>query len=201
MRTDDHKVVIITAPSGAGKTTITRFLLDRFKGRLAFSVSATTRSPRTGEKDGADYLFMDSQRFLELIREDAFLEWEMVYEGRYYGTLKSEVERIWGLGQAALLDIDVKGALSVMQVRQGASLSIFIEPPSLEELKSRLSKRGTESEESLRTRIEKAEYELSYRKAFDRRIVNDDLQTACEEAAGIVEDFLNGGPSPSPVNP
>lgn len=201
MTADDHKVVIVTAPSGAGKTTITRFLLDRFKGRLAFSVSATTRPPRIGEKDGADYLFMNSQRFLELIRENAFLEWEMVYEGRYYGTLKSEVERIWGLGQAALLDIDVKGALSVMQGGQGSSLSIFIEPPSLEELKRRLSQRGTESEESLRTRIEKAEYELSFKKSFDRRIVNDDLQTACEEAAGIVEDFLNGAPSPSPLNP
>lgn len=193
----DHKVVIITAPSGAGKTTITRFLLSRFSGRLSFSVSATTRPARIGETDGKDYLFMDSERFQELVREDAFLEWEMVYEGRYYGTLRSEVERIWGLGQAALLDIDVKGALAVMKKQREDTLSLFIEPPSLEELARRLSNRGTETPESLKTRIDKAAYELSFKDSFDRRIVNDDLQRACEETAGIVEAFLNDDRSPS----
>jgi guanylate kinase len=192
VRKDGQKVVIITAPSGAGKTTITRFLLGRFQGRLSFSVSATTRPPRSGEKDGADYHFIDPQRFRELVREDAFLEWEMVYEDRYYGTLRSEVGRIWGLGQAALLDVDVKGALSVKSSHDGPSLSLFIEPPSLEELARRLSKRGTETEDSLRTRVEKAAYELTFKDRFDRRIVNDDLQNACEEAASIVEGFLMG---------
>jgi guanylate kinase len=186
-----QKVVIITAPSGAGKTTITRFLLNRFQGRLSFSVSATNRPPRDGEKDGSDYHFIDTERFRELIREDAFLEWEMVYEGRYYGTLRSEVDRIWNVGQAALLDIDVKGALSVMQRLRGSTLSLFIEPPSLEELARRLSMRGTETEQSLRTRIEKAAYEISFKDSFDRRVVNDDLERACEEVAGIVGAFLN----------
>jgi guanylate kinase len=186
-----QKVVIITAPSGAGKTTITRFLLNRFQGRLSFTVSATNRPPRDGEKDGSDYHFIDTERFRELIREDAFLEWEMVYEGRYYGTLRSEVDRIWNVGQAALLDIDVKGALSVMQRLRGSTLSLFIEPPSLEELARRLSMRGTETEQSLRTRIEKAAYEISFKDSFDRRVVNDDLERACEEVAGIVGAFLN----------
>jgi guanylate kinase len=185
-----HKVVIITAPSGAGKTTITRFLLKRLHGRLTFSVSATNRPPRAGERDGSDYHFIDTERFRKLIREDAFLEWEMVYEGRYYGTLRSEVEGIWKNGQAALLDIDVKGALSVMQSLKGDALSIFIEPPSLEELAKRLSDRGTETEESLRTRIEKAAYELSFKDGFHRRVVNDDLARACEETSDIVEAFL-----------
>ena len=186
-----HKVVIITAPSGAGKTTITRFLLNRFKGRLSFSVSATNRPPRDGEKDGLDYHFTDTERFRELIREDAFLEWEMVYEGRYYGTLRSEVEGIWEKGKAALLDIDVKGALSVMQSLRGSSLSLFIEPPSLEELARRLSARGTETEQSMRTRIEKAAYEISFKDRFDRIVVNDDLERACEEVAVAVGAFLN----------
>ena len=191
MTAGGQKVVIITAPSGAGKTTITRFLLNRFQGRLSFSVSATNRPPRDGEKDGSDYHFIDTERFRELIREDAFLEWEMVYEGRYYGTLRSEVDRIWNVGQAALLDIDVKGALSVMQRLRGSTLSLFIEPPSLEELARRLSMRGTETEQSLRTRIEKAAYEISFKDSFDRRVVNDDLERACQEVAGIVGAFLN----------
>ena len=192
MSADDRKVVIITAPSGAGKTTITRFLLRRFEGRIAFSVSATTRKPRPGERDGVDYLFIGVDRFRELTRADAFLEWEMVYEDKYYGTLRSEVERIWAAGQSALLDIDVKGALSVMERHSGPTLSLFIEPPSLEELARRLSNRGTESEESLKARIEKAAWEMSFRERFHRRIVNDSLERAFEETAGIVEDFLRG---------
>ena len=184
-----HRIVIVTAPSGAGKTSITRHLLQQIP-TLAFSVSATTRPPRGREVDGRDYHFIGTDLFRERIREGAFLEWEMVYEGKYYGTLMSEVEGIWGSGRVPLLDIDVKGALRVMADPRVQTLSLFIQPPSMEELERRLRSRGTDSEDSIRDRLAKAEYEMSHRDRFDRIVVNDQLDRACTEADGLVRAFL-----------
>jgi guanylate kinase len=186
-----HKIIIITAPSGAGKTSITKHLLKTFPGKLAFSISAATREKRSYEKEGVDYYFMSVYDFKEKIQDNAFVEWEMVYEGKYYGTLKSEIHRIWKEEKVPLLDIDVQGAVHVQQEHREQSLSIFIEPPSVDELKKRLSSRGTETPESLTTRVNKATYELSFRDHFDKVIVNDDLDKACKEAEKIIADFLS----------
>ena len=186
-----HKIIIITAPSGAGKTSITKHLLKTFPGELAFSISAATRQKRNYEKDGVDYYFMSVDDFKEKIQQNAFVEWEMVYEGKYYGTLTSEIHRIWQEGKVPLLDIDVQGAVHVQQEHREQSLSIFIEPPSVDELKKRLNSRGTETPESLDTRLNKATYELSFKDHFDKVIVNDDLEKACKEAVNIVSTFLS----------
>lgn len=188
--TSSHKIIIITAPSGAGKTSITRHLLKTFPGKLAFSISAATRQKRDHEKDGVDYHFMSVDEFKEKIQHNSFVEWEMVYEGKYYGTLKSEIHRIWKEEKTPLLDIDVQGAVHVQQLHREQSLSLFIEPPSVDELKKRLSSRGTETTESLATRLNKATYELSFKDHFDKIIVNDDLERACKEAEKIIGDFL-----------
>jgi guanylate kinase len=185
-----HKIIIITAPSGAGKTSITKHLLKTFPDKLAFSISAATRQKRNYEKDGVDYYFMSVDDFKEKIQHNAFVEWEMVYEGKYYGTLKSEIHRIWKEGKVPLLDIDVQGAVHVQQEHREQSLSIFIEPPSVDELKKRLSSRGTETPESLATRLNKATYELSFKDHFDKVIVNADLEKACKESVDIISDFL-----------
>lgn len=185
-----HKLIIITAPSGAGKTSITKHLLKTFPDKLVFSISAATRQKRSYEKDGVDYNFMSVDDFKEKIQHNAFVEWEMVYEGKYYGTLKSEIHRIWKEEKAPLLDIDVKGAVHVQQQHPEKSLSIFIEPPSVDELKKRLSTRGTETAESIATRVSKAAYELSFKEHFDTVIVNYDLEKACKEAEAIVRSFL-----------
>ena len=185
-----NKLIVITAPSGAGKTTITHHLIKHFRGRLRFSVSAATRAPTGQEKEGVDYYFMHAETFQKLIRENAFLEWEMVYEGKYYGTLRSEVTRIWAEGGTPLLDIDVKGALHVKDQYPEQSLTLFIEPPSMEELRRRLIQRGTETEASLAARISKSEYELSFKNQFDHIILNDDLDKACKEAVAIIAAFL-----------
>jgi len=185
-----HKIIIITAPSGAGKTSITKHLLKTFPGKLAFSVSAATRQRREYEKDGVDYHFMSVDDFKEKIQHNAFIEWEMVYEGKYYGTLASEINRIWKEEKVPLLDIDVQGAVHVQQEHREQTLSIFIEPPSVDELKRRLSSRGTETPESLATRVNKATYELSFKDHFDKVIVNDDLEKACKEAVDIISDFI-----------
>ncbi len=183
------KIIIITAPSGAGKTSITHYLLHKYP-QLAFSISAATRRPRGSEKNGVDYYFMSEQAFQHKIQENAFVEWEMVYEGKYYGTLKSELERIWSENKVPMLDIDVKGAIHVQQQYPDQSLSIFIEPPSVEELKKRLQSRGTETEESLQTRVNKASYEISFKHHFDNAIVNDDLHKACLETESVIKQFL-----------
>jgi guanylate kinase len=185
----EQKLIIITAPSGAGKTSITRFLLDRFP-QLAFSVSAATRPKRSYEVDGKDYYFLSLDEFRMKIRQDAFIEWEMVYDGKYYGTLKSELQRIWEHHQTPVLDIDVKGAIHVQQNFRGSSLSIFVEPPSIGELERRLESRGTETESNLRDRLNKAAYELSFKHHFDKVILNSDLERACEQAAFIIRAFL-----------
>jgi guanylate kinase len=186
-----HKIIIITAPSGAGKTSITRYLLQKYPV-LSFSVSAATRAPRAHERDGVDYHFLSVPDFQQKIQEQAFIEWEMVYEGKYYGTLRSEIERIWSRGQVPMLDIDVKGAIHVQKQFPQGTLSLFIEPPSLDELQKRLQGRGTETAESLQARLNKASYELSFKEHFDHIIVNDFLDRACAEADQIICSFLGG---------
>ncbi len=191
MASHQNKIIIITAPSGAGKTSITRHLLSEMPDKLAFSVSATTRNARTYEKNGVDYFFLSPESFRQNIQENAFIEWEMVYEGKYYGTLKSELERIWKQGKVPLLDIDVKGAIHVMQQFPEDSLTIFIEPPSVSVLRERLTSRGTESAESIEARVSKASYELSFKEHFNFAILNDELTRACKEAQGKIIEFLN----------
>ena len=184
-----NKLIIITAPSGAGKTSITKHLMKTFP-QLAFSVSAATRSPRGTEKDGVDYHFISTEDFKHKIQHEEFVEWEMVYEGKYYGTLKSELQRIWQQNTIPVLDIDVKGAIHVQQQYPETSLSLFIQAPSVDELKKRLESRGTETAESLAARVNKAAYELSFKDQFNKLIINDQLERACAEAAGIVSDFI-----------
>jgi guanylate kinase len=186
-----QKIIIITAPSGAGKTSITRHLLRTFSDRLAFSISAATRASRGSEKNGVDYYFMSQEDFTNHIQHEAFVEWEMVYEGKYYGTLKSELQRIWQAGKIPVLDIDVKGAIHVQQQFPETTLSLFIEAPSVDELQRRLQGRGTETEESLQARINKAAYELSFKHSFDHIIVNDNLERACREAEQVVSAFIS----------
>jgi len=186
---NSNKIIIITAPSGAGKTSITRHLLEQFP-QLAFSVSAATRAARGQEKDGVDYYFISTQAFQHKIQENEFVEWEMVYEGKYYGTLKNELTRIWNNQQVPVLDIDVKGAIHVQQQYPGSSMSIFIEPPSIDELRRRLGSRGTETPESLQARVNKASFEISFKQHFNHIIVNDDLEKACRLASGLVSAFL-----------
>jgi guanylate kinase len=185
-----NKILIITAPSGAGKTSITKHLMQHFP-QLAFSVSAATRQARGTEKDGVDYHFISTDDFKQKIQRNEFVEWEMVYEGKYYGTLKSELEKIWQQNKIPVLDIDVKGAIHVQQQFPQTSLSLFIEPPSVSELKKRLQSRGTETAESIAARVNKAPYELSFKDHFNKVVVNDDLQKACIEAEMIVFGFIN----------
>ena len=185
-----NKIIIITAPSGAGKTSITKHLMQHFP-QLAFSVSAATRQARGTEKDGVDYHFISMDDFKQKIQHNEFVEWEMVYEGKYYGTLKSELEKIWQQNKIPVLDIDVKGAIHVQQQFPQTSLSLFIEPPSVSELKKRLQSRGTETAESIAARVNKAAYELSFKDHFNKVVVNDDLQKACIEAEMIVFGFIN----------
>ncbi len=185
-----NKIIIITAPSGAGKTSITHHLMQQFP-QLSFSVSAATRQARGTEKNGVDYYFMSAEDFKQKIQQNEFVEWEMVYEGKYYGTLKSELQRIWDNKQLPILDIDVKGAIHVKQQYPDTALTIFIEPPSVPELKKRLESRGTETAESLAARVNKASYEISFKDHFDKLIVNDNLEEAREKAVVIVQEFIN----------
>jgi len=183
------KLIILTAPSGAGKTSITRFLLKKYP-QLSFSISAATRQPRGQEKDGIDYYFLSVDEFRNHIQQNDFIEWEMVYEGKYYGTLKAEIERIWQLKKTPVLDIDVHGAVHIKQQFPDDTVSIFVEPPSVEVLKHRLESRGTETDESLQARINKASYELTFKDQFDHVVVNDDLEKACMQTEQIIARFL-----------
>ena len=184
-----QKVIILTAPSGAGKTSISKYLLQEFP-QFAFSISATTRAPRGTEQDGVEYHFISTSTFEGFIYQDAFLEYEMVYEGLYYGTLKSELDRIWNQGKIPLLDIDVKGAIKVQKQLGEKCLSIFIQPPSIETLKERLQKRQTETPESIQMRLDKAAYEISFSHEFNAVIKNDHLETACAETEKIISAFI-----------
>lgn len=184
-----NKIVVVTAPSGSGKTSIVKHLLQKFP-QLVFSVSATTRAPRVNEKDGVDYYFVDEKEFEQKIKEKQFLEWEMVYHGKYYGTLKSEISRLWSLGKVPVLDLDVHGAIHVMQQYPINTIAIFIQAPSLEELRNRLVHRGSETPESLQVRLDKSSYEMTFRDKFQNIIINDDFEKACADVDKIIGDFL-----------
>jgi len=184
------KVVIFTAPSGAGKTTLVRHLLNNIP-ELSFSVSATTRSKRYYEENGKDYYFLGPELFKKKIEEGAFLEWEEVYESCCYGTLKSEVERIWSLDKNVIFDVDVKGAVNIKQYYGDQALAIFVKPPSIDALLNRLKSRKTETLESLQQRMSRAKMEMNYEKEFDFTIINDDLNLAKKEAIELVGTFLN----------
>ncbi len=187
----DGKLIIFSAPSGSGKTTIVRELLAS-NSNLGFSISACTRSPRGDhEKHGIDYYFLSAEDFRQRIANNEFAEWEEVYPGTYYGTLKSEIERLWSLGKHVLFDVDVKGGLALKQVYQEKALAVFVRVPSVEILEQRLRARGTESEESLAKRISKMNYELSFEPNFDVVLINDDLETTMAKAKELVEDFTN----------
>lgn len=185
----EGKVIIVSAPSGAGKTTIVKRLLSAGLG-LEFSVSATSRPPRKGETDGKDYYFLSVEDFRKRIEWNDLIEWQEVYQEQYYGTLKSEVQRIWKNHHHVLFDVDVKGGINLKKIYADKSLAIFIMPPSLEELEKRLRSRGTDSEESIKTRLAKAAYEISLSNQFDRIVINDDLETATGETVRIVKQFL-----------
>lgn len=185
-----NKIILITAPSGSGKTSVVNHLMKKFPS-LAFSVSATTRAPRKNEKNGQDYYFINEEEFRDKIHKKEFLEWEMVYEGKYYGTLKSDLERIWNENKIPVLDIDVQGAIHVQQQYPVNTIAIFIQAPSAEELKRRLKLRGSETEESLQTRLNKSNYEMTFKNHFENIITNANFQIACNEADKIVGDFLN----------
>lgn len=189
MAEQENKIIIITAPSGAGKTSITKHLLRTFP-QLTFSISAATRNPRSNEVNGVDYHFMSSEDFHYKIQHNEFVEWEMVYEGKYYGTLRSELEKSWSDKKVPILDIDVKGAIHVQQQFPETTLSIFIMAPTIDHLKQRLESRGSETPESLEARINKAAYEISFNQHFTHTIVNHDLKQACHEATEVVKAFL-----------
>ena len=182
------KIIVIAAPSGCGKSTIINALLEGGDLNLGFSVSATTRPPREGEVDGVNYYFMSEENFRDAIAEGRFVEFEEVYPGRFYGTLRSEIDRILDEGHNIILDLDVNGALSVKKLYGREALSIFIEPPSIEELRRRLEFRGTESSEVIDVRVDRAQYEISRAAEFDTAVVNDRL----DEAINTVRNVING---------
>jgi guanylate kinase len=184
------KLIIFSAPSGAGKTTIVKHLL-RQNLNLEFSVSATSRSPRPNEVHGKDYYFLPQTEFQQKIQNEEFLEWEEVYSGIYYGTLKSEVERIRNQGKNVIFDVDVVGGLNIKKYYGNDALAVFVMPPSVDELKNRLLGRSTETGERIKMRIEKAEYELSFAKQFDFNLVNDNLEQTFAEAKKLVSNFLS----------
>lgn len=184
------KVIILVAPSGGGKTTLARRLFNDFED-LKFSVSATTRPPREGEEDGKHYYFLTEADFDQKISKQAFLEWEEFYGGKKYGTLRSEVDKKLNSGYFVLLDIEVKGALNIKEIYGDECLSLFIKPPSIETLKQRLIDRGTEDDESLSLRLERAKKELTYADQFDQVIINDDLDSAYEQVKDAVSEFMN----------
>lgn len=187
---NNGKLIIFSAPSGSGKTTIVRHLLKHPELNLAFSISATSREPRGDEKDGENYYFLSARAFKDHIKNNDFLEWEEVYRDNFYGTLKAEVERLWKLGKNVIFDIDVAGGLRIKRKFPEQTLAVFVKPPSVDELKIRLKKRKTESDDKINMRIAKASVELATAPQFDTVIKNYDLDTAKEQAYNLVADFV-----------
>ena len=185
------KLIVFSAPSGSGKTTIVRHLLKQERFNLEFSISATSREPRGLEKHREDYYFISSREFKDKIKTDAFLEWEEVYRDNFYGTLKSEIERIWKLKKHVIFDIDVVGGLRIKKKYPENTLAVFVKPPSIDELKIRLKKRSTESEDKINMRVAKASVELATAPQFDKIIKNYELKVALMEAEVLVHDFLD----------
>ena len=186
------KLIIFSAPSGSGKSTIINYLLEEHPElKLAFSISATSRPPRGKEQHGVEYFFLSPEEFRQRIDKGEFLEYEEVYPGRFYGTLKAQVEKQSEAGQNVLFDVDVKGGVNIKQYYGNRALSLFIQPPSIKELRSRLEKRGTETPEVINDRIARAEFELSFAPQFDKVVVNDDLEVAKAETLQIIKDFIN----------
>jgi guanylate kinase len=184
-----HKLILFCGPSGSGKTTIVHHLLEN-NTRFSFSVSATTRKKRSNEIHGRDYYFLSLEEFKSKIENDEFVEWEEVYESGYYGTLKSEITRISNLGKHVIFDVDVEGGLKIKKLFGSSLLSVFVMPPSIEDLKHRLKSRATETQSDLQRRLEKAEQELKYCENFDRVIINKDLDQSLREAQEMVDKFL-----------
>jgi guanylate kinase len=189
----EGKLIIFSAPSGSGKTTIVRHLLENYPDKICFSISASTRAPRGAEQDGKDYYFISKEEFLHRVAKEQFIEFEEVYSGTFYGTLRSEVERIWALGKHVIFDLDVIGGLRLKRKFGDRALAVFVNPPDLKTLEERLRGRGTDSEEKLKERIAKAEKELAYADQFDVILTNDHLETAYEEAKKLVCDFIKNG--------
>jgi len=183
------KCIIFSAPSGSGKTTIVRALLDRIE-ELAFSISACSRAPRGNEKHKVDYYFLGKELFKEEIEDNSFIEWEEVYKDHFYGTLKHEVDRLWAKNKVVIFDVDVYGGINLKKYFGDSALSLFIEPPSIEVLEERLRKRETETEEKIRIRMKKAEEELSKREDFDKVVLNNDLELTINEVEKIVKEFI-----------
>ena len=184
------KVIIFSAPSGSGKTTSVRQLLERYP-QFEFSISATSRAPRGAERDGVDYYFLSQEAFAAAVAEGRFVEWEEVYKGTCYGTLRSEVERIWQKGHVIVFDVDVLGGINLKRIFGQDACSVFIMPPSVEELRRRLEGRGTDSPEAIDRRVAKAEFELTKAPEFDHTVVNDRLDDAVEETCAILDAFIN----------
>ncbi|MCP9199154.1 guanylate kinase [Gramella sp. GC03-9] len=193
---DEGKLIVFSAPSGSGKTTIVRHLLRNPELKLDFSISATSRSPRENEVDGKDYYFLSLSDFKQKIKNDEFLEWEEVYRDNFYGTLKSEVERIWKEGKHVIFDIDVVGGLDIKNIYPERTLAVFVKPPSIEELKIRLKKRKTETDDKINMRVAKASIELATAPQFDFIIENKHLGTALKEAYNLVSEYV-GAEKPS----
>ena len=185
------KLIVFSAPSGSGKTTIVRHLLNQKKFQLEFSISATSREARGNEKDGEDYYFISAKEFKNKIKLDEFLEWEEVYIDNFYGTLKTEVERIWAKGKHVIFDIDVAGGLRIKKKFPERTLAVFVKPPDINELIIRLKQRGEESPEKIAMRVAKAPTEMATAPQFDTIILNDDLKTALDAAENLVKDFIN----------
>jgi len=185
-----NKAIIVSGPSGSGKTTIVHKLIEIPEFNLEFSVSATTRKKRENEIEGKDYYFLTPEEFRAKIEENEFIEWEEVYKNCYYGTLKSEIQRIWNAGKNVIFDVDVNGAINLKKYFSDNALSIFIKPPSLEELRKRLENRKTETPDRIESRLTRASYELKFEKKFDKVILNENLQESIEKAKQIVKEFL-----------